>query len=65
LKLDVQKSGDDGEIAFNVKYVQDLLRNIDAKELHMAINSALEPALFTLGRDASFVHIIMPVRTQG
>ena len=62
--LDVEQEGDDNEIAFNVKFLLDLLKNIESKRTTMEINSPLESAVFKTDEDKNFIHIIMPVRVQ-
>lgn len=64
IHLDVVQEGEDNEIAFNVKFLTDLMRVIDEKRIKMQINGPLEPALFTLEKDKDFLHVIMPVRVQ-
>lgn len=62
--IDVEQDGDDNEIAFNVKFLMDLLKNTSSKSIKMEVNSPLEPAIFRSDDDKSFIHIIMPVRVQ-
>lgn len=62
IKVEVEQVGPDNEIAFNSKFLGDVLRSLDDARLTMKVNSALEPALFTIENDPDFLHIIMPVR---
>lgn len=62
--LEVEQDGDDNEIAFNVKFLLDFLKNADSKRVVMELNSPLEPSLFKLDGVKDFLHIIMPVRVQ-
>jgi DNA polymerase-3 subunit beta len=64
IQVAVDQTGEENEIAFNVKFLSDLLRVVDEKRLILAINGPLEPALFTLENDKNFLHVIMPVRVQ-
>ncbi len=64
ITVDAKQEGEDNEISFNVKYLNDLLRNVDAKQITMEINSPLESALFKVDNDPDFLHVIMPVRVQ-
>ena len=57
-----QQTGDDNEISFNVKFLTDLLRTIEEKQIIMELNSPLEASAFKLEKDPDFLHIIMPVR---
>ena len=58
------QEGEDNEIAFNIKFLMDLLRNIQEKTVVMELSSAVEPATFRIPEDPDFLHIIMPVRLQ-
>jgi DNA polymerase-3 subunit beta len=62
--IDANQKGEDNEIAFNVKFLSDVLKNIDSKEVNMRISSPVEPAVFRTEEDKGFTHIIMPVRVQ-
>ncbi len=59
-----KQEGEPNEIAFNIKFLMDLLKNIKAKEISMQVTSGVEPALFTTSEDPDFLHVIMPVRVQ-
>lgn len=61
---DVEQEGEDNEIAFNVKFVLDFLKNTEGKTVTMELSSPIEPALFTTDDDPNFLHVIMPVRVQ-
>lgn len=58
------QEGEGGEIAFNAKFLIDLLKNCDTKEIALHMNSPVEPSLFTLPGKSEFLHVIMPVRVQ-
>ncbi len=62
--LEGKQEGEDNEIAFNVKFLLDLLKNLSNKNVTMQLSSAVEPALFRTEDDPDFLHIIMPVRVQ-
>jgi len=64
IAIDVIQEGDDNDISFNVKYLTDLLRNIQDPTISLAFNSPTEAALFTLPKNKTFLHVIMPVRVQ-
>ncbi len=64
IQIAVDQTGEENEIAFNVKFLGELLRTVDEKRITLSINGPLEPALFKLEKDTSFLHVIMPVRVQ-
>ena len=62
-KLDVQQEGADLNIAFNVKYLTDVVRYIDAQQIEINLNNAISPCIITPLGDADYVHLVLPVRT--
>jgi DNA polymerase-3 subunit beta len=62
--IEGKQEGQDNEIAFNIKFLSDILRNISGKTVTMELSSAIEPAVFKTEEDPGFTHIIMPVRVQ-
>lgn len=64
-ELEVCQAGEDQRIAFNVKYLTDVVRFIDAEKIEMNLNNAVSPCIVTPLNDADYVHLILPVRTGG
>ncbi len=62
--MDTKQAGDDVSISFNIKFLLDLLRVIEDKEIKIRLNSSTEPALFEISGLSTFLHVIMPVRVQ-
>ena len=62
-KLDVQQEGADLNIAFNVKYLTDVVRFIDSDQIEINLNSAVSPCIITPVGDPDYVHLVLPVRT--
>lgn len=62
IEVEGKQEGEVNEIAFNIKFLMDFLKNIDAKEVIMQVSSSVEPALFKIEEDPDFLHVIMPVR---
>ena len=62
-KLDVQQDGGDLNIAFNVKYLTDVVRFIDAEQIEINLNSPIAPCIITPVGDHDYVHLVLPVRT--
>jgi len=57
--------GDENEIAFNSRFLLEFLQVIDSKEIAFEMTGPLNPGVFKLPGDESYLHIIMPVRVQG
>ena len=62
-KLDIQQEGADLNIAFNVKYLTDVVRFIDAEQIEINLNNAISPCIITPVGDPDYVHLVLPVRT--
>jgi len=63
-RLEVQTSGPAQKIAFNFRFLMDLIEASEEKSLIMALNDSLSPALFYFPKEDAFSHVIMPVRLQ-
>ncbi|MEO6508811.1 MAG: DNA polymerase III subunit beta [Patescibacteria group bacterium] len=61
---DIEMEGEDQKIAFNYKFVLDLLNHVDEKTVIMEILRPDAPVAFKLEKNKDFLHIIMPVRIQ-
>jgi DNA polymerase-3 subunit beta len=57
-------SGNELEIAFNAKYVTDILKNIHSDEMFFSLNTPLSPACIKPSNDENYTYIITPVRTN-
>jgi DNA polymerase III, beta subunit len=62
--IDASTDGNEVEIAFNAKYVTDILKNIDSEELVFSLNTPLSPAGIKPVGDDNYTYIITPVRTS-
>ncbi len=63
-EVEVKTKGEETEIAFNFRFVSELLNAIGEETVCLKLNGGLSPAAFVSAKDASFLHIIMPVRVQ-
>jgi DNA polymerase III subunit beta len=55
--------GDGTTIAFNARYLADVLTNVDAEQFALELNGPLSPGVFKPVGDDRYVHVVMPVRT--
>ncbi len=60
-QIDANVDGDPIEIAFNVKYMTDVLSVIDTPQVALETTSPMEPGVIKPVGDSDFVHIIMPM----
>ena len=61
--IECQKEGENNKIAFNIKYLLDLLKTLSEKEITLRLNSPSEPALFEV-KEKDYVHVIMPIQVD-
>lgn len=55
--------GGDNAIAFNGRYLLDVLGAVSEKTLRFSMNEGLKPGMFRLEKDESFLYLVMPFRT--
>ena len=63
-KIDVMQDGEDLNIAFNVKYLTDVVRNVADDEMVLNFTGAISPCTVTPLHDGSVTYLILPVRTS-
>lgn len=56
--------GNEIEIAFNAKYITDILKNINSEQVIFSLNTPLSPASIKPTDDDTYNYIITPVRTN-
>jgi len=56
--------GDATTIAFNARYLNDVLGNVNADRFSLELNGPLSPGVFRPVGDDAYVHVVMPVRTS-
>ncbi|MEA5572085.1 DNA polymerase III subunit beta [Calothrix sp. UHCC 0171] len=62
--MPAQISGDDIDIAFNVKYLMEGLKALPASEILMQLNSNLTPVIFTPLSGVKMTYLAMPVQLR-
>lgn len=66
-KVDIKTDGkieDKFTIAFNYRFLEEFLNSVENDEVQIELSDSNSPALFLDPKDASYLHIIMPVRLQ-
>ena len=66
-EIEAKVNGEPVSVAFNSKYLLDLLSIVDTGQLRLSLSGGLKPGLFepvTKKGSPSFQHIIMPVRVR-
>ncbi len=62
--IPAQITGDELDIAFNVKYLMDGLKVITTSEVQMQLNSATSPAILTPLGGVKMMYLVMPVQIR-
>ncbi len=62
--VEASLTGEENEIAFNARYLLDVLSNVDRETLTFEMTGPLNPGVFRIKDDTSFLHLIMPIRIQ-
>ena len=52
------------KVAFNFRFLLDFFQAINKKQISIELNGSLDPVVFKIPNDKSFLHVIMPVRLQ-
>lgn len=65
-EIEIKRRGGQGDkrVAFNVRLIQDAVKNMDQEDLLVAFNTELSPCKIVPVADDSFTYIIMPIRTS-
>lgn len=54
--------GQTGRVSFNVRYLQDLLKNIRPKQIWLGMNDSLKPVMFKEIDNDHYQYVVMPFR---
>lgn len=63
-ELMAQISGEDMDIAFNVRYLLDGLKSFDSSQVQMQCNAATSPAVLSPLGEAKITYLVMPVQIR-
>lgn len=63
-QVDGTFTGTDLDIAFNAKYMIDLVNNIPAEKVIVESNESLKPVAFKSSDNENFIYIVMPMRAN-
>ena len=62
-QVEATVEGDGTTIAFNARYLADVLTNVSADQFALELNGPLSPGVFKPLGDEHYIHVVMPVRT--
>src|SRR3989344_901300 len=61
-QVEAKVEGEDLEILFNYRFVEEFLNVVVGEEVNMEFSTSSSPGVFKDPKDANFLHLIMPVR---
>ena len=61
-ELPVTQEGENINIAFNVKYIMDVVRFVESDEIEMCMNTPVTPCVITPVGSGEYLHLILPLR---
>jgi DNA polymerase III subunit beta len=62
-EVEASVEGDGTTIAFNARYLLDVLTNVESQQFDIELNGPLSPGVFRPVGDGQYVHVVMPVKT--
>lgn len=63
-KVPMEMDGKDLKIAFNAKYILDVLKNVDDQEVNMLFNTEISPCVVKKEGEGAYEYLILPVQTR-
>lgn len=64
VEVEASLQGEENAIAFNAKYLLDLLSNVGDTDMSFEMSGPLNPGVFRIKNNPTFLHLIMPIRVQ-
>ncbi len=62
VEIEAKTTGEENEIAFNARYLLEFFSAIDGEEVSFEMTGPLNPGVFRVAGDSSYLHLIMPIR---
>ena len=61
-EIQVETEGEELKIAFNVKYVTDIIRAIEDDSFVMRFNASISPCVIVPDEGSDYTYMVLPVR---
>lgn len=65
VEVETKITGEGNEIAFNARYLLDVLAHLEEETIIFEMTGPLNPGVFKVQSNNAFLHLIMPIRVQG
>jgi len=63
-KIDAKVDGENLQIAFNFRFLEEFIHSIKGDEIQMEFSNPNAPGIFSDPKDREYLHLIMPVKIQ-
>jgi DNA polymerase-3 subunit beta len=63
-ELDASVEGEMGKVAFNSRYLMDVLSAVDSDEISLELGTPSSPGVFRMVGSDDYVHVVMPMFVQ-
>lgn len=63
-EMDAEIEGEELSIAFNVKYISDVMKALSDEEIYLCFNSSVSPCLIKPVEGDAFLYLVLPVRVN-
>ncbi|OGH08626.1 MAG: hypothetical protein A2152_01350 [Candidatus Levybacteria bacterium RBG_16_35_6] len=63
-KIEAKIDGEDLDIAFNYRFLEEILQAIEEEDVSIEFSGSSSPAVFKDLKNSNFLHLIMPVKLQ-
>ena len=63
-KVAAKVEGGELEIAFNYRFLEEFLQSVQGNDIQIEFSDSNSPGVFTDPKDASYLHLVMPVKIQ-
>lgn len=60
--ISCHSEGDELNVAFNSKYILDILKNLESEQVTLSMNTSLSPVCVTSEEDKDYIYIVTPIR---
>ena len=61
-RISCQMEGEELEIAFNARYMNDVLKILDEDEMYLCFNTNISPCVIRPVEGDDFLYLVLPVR---
>ena len=63
-EMDIEQQGENIRIAFNVRYLSEVVRYMECDVIEMNMKSPISPCIVLPADEKNYMHMVMPVRTN-